>query len=84
MKIGRSFSNLLSETAHPQSVLTQLRVSLSKMRAPQVEADVGIQAVVGHDAEVPEVHGIIPWQQLDNIVGLDLPAVPIALWQPWM
>ena len=56
--------------------------TLAQMRVPEIEAEAGIAAAVDQDAEVPDVHEVIPWQELDRIIELDVPAIP--LWQPWI
>ena len=53
---------------------------VAQMRVPQVDAAVAMDAAVGHDAEIHDVYGVIPWQELDRIIGLDLPAIPNRLW----
>ena len=88
VNISRKLEDLrlayLAGTRSRSQFLRSCSYSLAQMRAPQVEAAVEMEAVVGQDAQVPDVHGVIPWQELDRIIEVDLPVIPNRLWQPWM
>jgi len=34
--------------------------------------------------DVPDVQQVIPWHQLDQIVGLDKHPIQFPIWRPWM
>jgi hypothetical protein len=85
VNLSRRLENLrqayLAGTRTRSQFLRSCSYTLAQMRIPQVDAEVAIAAAMDQDQNV---HGIIPWQELDHIFGVDPPVVPIVLWQPWM
>jgi hypothetical protein len=72
----------LARTSTRSQFLRSCSYTLVQLRAPQLAAEVRVDAA--HEQDAAGVYGIIPWQELDNIVGLDGPAVQDLLWRPWI
>jgi hypothetical protein len=68
----------LNGTSTRSQFLRSCSHTLVQLRMPQPAAEVEAEAAIGQD--VPDVHHIIPWRQLDHIIGLDAHA---PVWRPW-
>ena len=51
---------------------------LFQLRVPRMDQDFAVVDEPAANAAAVDVDDIIPWAELDNLLGLDAP-----LWQPW-